>query len=243
MKVLISPISLEEAIIAAKGGADIIDVKNTREGSLGANFPWIVDSIANHFSEKNVETSATIGDLNFKPGTAAMAAYGAACCKVNYVKAGLFQVRHISEGIELGKAVVKAINFANRGVIPVLAGYADFDRIDGISPNDLVQIASIAKANMVMLDTCIKDGNSLFDCLEIGQIRDFISNAHQKNMKVALAGSIKTEHLDKLSELNPDIIGIRGAVCHENDRGKGIQLQKVRNFMDNVRSLQMNINV
>ena len=38
MKVLISPTSLEEAEAVLAGGADIIDIKNPAEGSLGANF-------------------------------------------------------------------------------------------------------------------------------------------------------------------------------------------------------------
>lgn len=43
MKLLVSPINKEEAIAAYKGGADIIDVKNPKEGSLGANFPGSSD--------------------------------------------------------------------------------------------------------------------------------------------------------------------------------------------------------
>ena len=45
MKLLVSPVNKEEAIIASKGGADIVDVKNPKEGSLGANFPWIIKEI------------------------------------------------------------------------------------------------------------------------------------------------------------------------------------------------------
>lgn len=45
MKLLVSPISVEEARIALEGGADIIDVKNPKEGSLGANFPDVIQSV------------------------------------------------------------------------------------------------------------------------------------------------------------------------------------------------------
>jgi uncharacterized protein (UPF0264 family) len=45
MKLLISPINKEEAIIASRGGADIVDVKNPKEGSLGANFPWVIRDV------------------------------------------------------------------------------------------------------------------------------------------------------------------------------------------------------
>jgi len=34
---LISPINTEEALEAIEGGADIVDVKNPKEGSLGAS--------------------------------------------------------------------------------------------------------------------------------------------------------------------------------------------------------------
>ena len=40
MKVLISPESLDEATAAVEGQSDIIDIKNVKEGSLGAQPPW-----------------------------------------------------------------------------------------------------------------------------------------------------------------------------------------------------------
>jgi uncharacterized protein (UPF0264 family) len=39
MEVLISPVSVAEALAAAEGGADIVDVKNVAEGSL-RGLPW-----------------------------------------------------------------------------------------------------------------------------------------------------------------------------------------------------------
>jgi uncharacterized protein (UPF0264 family) len=45
MKLLVSPVNVEEARICKLGGADIIDVKNPKEGSLGANFPWKIKAV------------------------------------------------------------------------------------------------------------------------------------------------------------------------------------------------------
>lgn len=45
MLLLISPINREEALESIEGGADIVDVKNPKEGSLGANFPWVIKEI------------------------------------------------------------------------------------------------------------------------------------------------------------------------------------------------------
>jgi len=51
MELLVSPCSVEEAKNSL--AADIIDVKNPAEGSLGANFPWIIKAIKN-LTEKPV---------------------------------------------------------------------------------------------------------------------------------------------------------------------------------------------
>lgn len=68
---LISPINTQEAREAIDGGADIIDVKNPKEGSLGANFPWVIRSIR-EITPKDMKVSATLGDVPYKPGTVAL---------------------------------------------------------------------------------------------------------------------------------------------------------------------------
>ena len=92
MKLLISPINKEEAIIASRGGADIVDVKNPKEGSLGANFPWIIRDIKEAVDGRQ-PISATIGDFNYKPGTASLAAFGAAVAGADYIKVGLYDIQ------------------------------------------------------------------------------------------------------------------------------------------------------
>ena len=84
MQLLVSPSTIDEAKHSA--AADIIDVKKPSEGSLGANFPWVIREIKT-LSDKPV--SAAIGDFDYKPGGASLAAYGAACAGADYVKIGL----------------------------------------------------------------------------------------------------------------------------------------------------------
>ena len=43
MQLLVSPSTIEEAKHSV--AADIIDVKKPSEGSLGANFPWVIREI------------------------------------------------------------------------------------------------------------------------------------------------------------------------------------------------------
>ena len=94
-------------------GVDIIDVKNVNEGSLGAQFPWCTREIVELTARYGVRTSATLGDLPFKPGTAALAAYGAAQVGVTYIKAGLYGLNTYDQACEMMDAVRKAVRMVS----------------------------------------------------------------------------------------------------------------------------------
>lgn len=232
MKVLISPISPEEAVIAWKCGTDIIDIKNIDEGSLGANFPWVIRDVISAIPDSKVIFSATLGDLPHKPGTAALAALGAATCGVKYVKAGLHGSKTVDEGVALMRAVVRACKQVDPAITVVTAGYADYRRFGGLSPQQLVEIAARSESDMVMVDTFIKDGKSMFDALSDEELEAFVSAAHARGLKVALAGSIRAEHLEQLARIGADVVGVRGAVCGAFDRGTTIDPEKAERFID-----------
>ena len=84
MRILISIKSAEEVSAAIQGGAEIIDLKQPDEGSLGAPNPRTIQAVKN-LAPSNV-ISVAIGDMPNLPGTAALAALGAATFDVNYIK-------------------------------------------------------------------------------------------------------------------------------------------------------------
>lgn len=237
MKVLGSPISLDEAKILYEGGVDIIDVKNVKEGSLGASFPWIIQEVVGAFpTNPAMKFSATLGDLPYKPGTAALAALGAAVSGVHYVKAGLYGARTYQEAKEMMQAVVKACKSYRPTVTVVAAGYADYRRFGGLGTADLVAAARDASADLVMVDTAIKDGSTLFDALSFEEIEEFVQAAKAASLQVALAGSVQHAHIPLLKRLKPDVVGVRGTLCSKSDRTKGIDLDRVREFVHAVKS-------
>lgn len=231
MIVLISPESIEEAMSILHTDTDIIDVKNVKEGSLGAQFPWLTKKVVEMNNARGIRTSATLGDLPFKPGTSALAAYGCAMTGVSYVKAGLHGPRNKQECFEMMDGIYKAVRMVSDTADVVASGYADYRRFGGLSTKDLVAGAKDAKATVVMVDTFIKDGKNLFDNMSMDELHEFVGSAHEAGMKVALAGSLKQEHADKLFELNPDIIGVRGAVCEGKDRSSRICPEKTQKFV------------
>jgi uncharacterized protein (UPF0264 family) len=224
MKLLVSPASIEEARAAVDGGAGIIDVKNPKEGSLGANFPWTVEGIKEILPD-GVELSATIGDLDYKPGTASLAAFGLSKLGVDYVKAGLFGINEEEEALDMAHNLKKASD----GAKLVLAGYADYKSVGSISPLLLPEIASQAGAFGVMIDTASKNGNTLFFHMNDEELKKFIDEAHSFGLIAALAGSLSFDDVLKLKDMGVDIAGVRGAVCTNGDRVRGsISKEKVQ---------------
>jgi len=225
MRLLVSPMNIEEARAALQGGADILDVKNPKEGSLGANFPWAISAVVELASGK-VPVSATIGDLEFKPGTASLAALGAAVAGAEFVKAGLLGVKNLDQAEEMLQGIVRAVKDFDSRKRVVAAGYSDWVRAGSISPKLLPEAAAAAGADLVMVDTAVKDGRATFDFMTEQDLKDFISMGHDFGLEVALAGSIDFLHLKLLKRLDPDIIGVRGIVCG-GDRRSAIRADLV----------------
>ncbi|MHA1820838.1 MAG: (5-formylfuran-3-yl)methyl phosphate synthase [Promethearchaeota archaeon] len=251
IKVLISPRSYDEIIETLKGVPDIIDIKNPAEGSLGANFPWIIRSAKeellkkikeNGVSEENtikydhVKVSAAIGDFPNLPGTASLAALGAAYAGADYIKVGLKGTPNIDAAIELSSSIVKAVKEFDSKKNVVIAGYADqiAEKLP-IRPLDIPLIAEKSGADVAMLDTFNKNGTSIFDHLSIDDLKEFIADAHARNLKVAIAGALNFSHIPLIKQLNPDIIGVRSMVCENFDRVKGSinhkQIIKLKNLI------------
>jgi len=207
MQLLVSPSSIDEA--RHSGAADIIDVKKPSEGSLGANFPWVIREIR-ALSEKPV--SAAIGDFDFKPGGASLAAYGAACAGADYVKIGL-----AFDGEDRAREVIRAVVKAVKDEFPekfvVIAAYSDYERMHSISPFAMASIAAECGADIAMVDTGIKDKKSTFAFMDEEALRSFTDTNRKLGLGTALAGALKFEDISALKRINPDIIGVRGMVC------------------------------
>jgi len=233
IKLLISPKNLEEAkTIVGMPDITYIDCKNPLEGSLGANFPWIIKGMKKLIPEGGSQLlSATIGDFPHLPGSASLAALGAVSSGADIVKVGLKGPKNEKQGIELMKNVVKAVKDYNEKAQVVVAGYADRSRMQ-TSPTflEIPTIASESGADIAMLDTHIKDGKGLFDFLNVDELIQFTKKAKDFNVDVALAGRLMEKDLQKIKQIEPDIIGVRSLVCENFDRNKLIKAELIENL-------------
>src|SRR5919206_290281 len=104
MRLLVSVVDVGEARAAVAAGADIVDVKNPAEGALGAPAPQVIAGVRAAVPAA-LPVSAAIGDMPDLPGTAALAALGAARSGATFVKVGLWGVSIAEHAVDLLRAV------------------------------------------------------------------------------------------------------------------------------------------
>ena len=229
MQLLISVISADEARDAVAGGADILDVKNPAEGSLGAHFPRVIQQIRAS-APRPLKVSVAIGDMPNLPGTASLAALGAASCGADYVKVGLWGPRTEAEAAFLLQEVQQAVSSFPIAVIAAL--YADAHRAGTLDPQLLPHIARAAGVAGCMLDTAIKDGRHLFDFLSPETLQALAAQAHAAGLLFALAGTLREQDLPLVRDLGADVAGVRSAACQDNCRAGPLDAERVRRLRE-----------
>ncbi len=234
MQLLISVASDDEARIALASSRDIIlDVKNPVEGSLGAQFPHVLQQIRASAPRPH-QVSAAIGDMPNLPGTASLAALGAATCDVDYIKVGLWGPRTEAEAIFLLQQIRQAVN-RYPDIAIIAASYADAQRANTLDPRCLPRIAQSAGVDGCLIDTAIKDGRGLFDFLTPHDLRALADEAHAFGLLFALAGALQEQDLLRVRDLGADVAGVRTAVCRDNRRAGPLDADRVRRLCDIIR--------
>jgi len=222
---LISVFALSEVEAALAGGADIVDVKNPAEGSLGAPTPELVRAIRSRVASP-VRLSAALGDAPNLPGTMALAAAGAAACGADYLKIGLLGASRPPQALDLLIAVRRAAELNPRTRIMAVA-YADAQRVGGLPPAELPRVAREAGVHGVMLDTAIKDGGSTWAALGEAGTAAFFATARSLGLATALAGGLGPADIEPARQIGVDIVGFRGSAC-ENGRNGTVSAARVQ---------------
>jgi uncharacterized protein (UPF0264 family) len=201
----------EEACIALAGGADIIDAKEPRAGALGAVPHEVLLAIVAAVNGAR-PVSATIGDCPV--GEAAARAYATAETGVDFVKLGLFDVPSRDAFSALARC-------AGDGIRLIAVMFAD------LHP-DFALIPCLADAGFagVMLDTAEK-GRGLRAHLADAALVEFLQRARKYQLLAGLAGSLKPADARALLPLAPDVLGFRGALCHDGARGEALAPERV----------------
>jgi uncharacterized protein (UPF0264 family) len=228
MRLLVSVMDAAEARLAAAAGADIVDVKNPAEGSLGAPTPAVIEAVRAAVPG-GLAISAAIGDMPDLPGTAALAALGAARSGARFVKVGLWGVSTEARAVVLLRAVRDAVAGVP-GAVVVAGAYADAERLAHapLAAALLPDVARAAGVEVCLLDTAVKDGRGLFEWLDDAAIAGLAAEARAAGLDFALAGAIGEDDLPAVLALRPDIVGVRSAACRDGRRDGPLDPERVR---------------
>jgi dihydroneopterin aldolase len=199
--------SLDEALVALEGGADLIDLKEPSRGALGA-----LDHAAVRICVRAIDgrrpVSATIGDIpsmDAQMMTAAverMTATG-----VDFIKIGFFSHPFALE-------CASALSLLANRVRLVAVLFAD-------EPYDLALVEELSRNGFAgaMLDTAHKTGRTLRDWRGENELREFVTLGRANGLLTGLAGALRHDDVATLVAISPDYLGFRGALCQNNERG------------------------
>ena len=94
----------------------------------------------------------------------------------------------------------------------------------------MVKLAKESDCDGWLIDTLVKDGRNLFDFIPETRLKEMVLEGKELGMSTALSGHLKMSDLDELARVNPDIVGVRGAVCQKGDRDSRVHWESVSEF-------------
>ena len=203
-QLLVSVSTALEARAAMSGGADIVDVKDPSQGPLGAPTLSACRSVQAAVSGRR-QLSVALGELG-DPQTRRRAE---AICGVRFAKLALAGML----GRPWPAALRRVFQSLPHGIAPIVAAYADHQAARSPSPRAVLDAAPACGAQGLLIDTFDKSGGGLLDHLDIARLRELIDRARRHQLLIVLAGSLQGRMIDDVAALQPDSIGVRGAVC------------------------------
>ena len=234
MLLMVSVQNVAEALEALQGGADIVDVKNLQEALVGSAHPGIVKEVREAVPSER-HASVTLGVVPNQVGTVAMAVYTAGVLNATSVKVGFMKTEY-NLAVETLLASKEALSGTETKLIGSL--FADNSLYDGLDPHLMIDLAKAGECDGFLIDTLTKDGRNLFDFMTESELREMVFAGRELGSSTALSGHLRIQDLDELSRINPDIVGVRGAVCAVGERTNGVHHEAVGEFRRQLRLRQ-----
>lgn len=227
-RLLVSVRNLEEAMSAQAGGADIIDIKEPAQGSLGMAPIDVIASIIREFGS-TIPMTAALGEL--ADNATAPVASASQLVGLWIVKVGTAHIDQPSHAFDRFRQWSDSLE-GTTSLIPAI--YADHQRCGGIDPMTGLEWAHQVGSPAILIDTFIKDGRRLTEAMDHTQLRDIASACRARGILLALAGSLRDEEIDALADIEPAIWAVRGAVCHEGNRRGSVSTERVRSLAQQI---------
>lgn len=232
-KLLVSVRDPQEALLACRHGADVIDVKEPNRGSLGAASPEMIGQVA----------ETVRGELPLSVALGELLEVGNLPCEMN---SALFAARYAKIGLA---GCATCDDWPQRWqtwsqqlpqeVAPIIVAYADWQSAMAPPPQQVLRQGIALGCGGLLIDTYGKRAGALVDLLSVDQLASLTERAQAAGLIVALAGSLQEMHLSAVLEFEPDLIAVRGAVCVGGRAGR-VDGQRVARLARNLAQAAIN---
>ncbi|GAA4422222.1 (5-formylfuran-3-yl)methyl phosphate synthase [Bremerella cremea] len=210
MQLLVSVRNEKEATIAAQNGVDRIDLKEPNQGSLGATTSVIWQQVVEQWHQ-GFPISVALGELH-------EATYGDVVpAETNSVKVGLSRCRTRNDWQQELKNVYERMPAS---ITRVMVYYADEHLAESPDFVTLLRLSQQLLCGIFLIDTFDKSAGNVFAHLSITRLIEMRKQVADIDTSFALAGSLRTTDLQLVARINPDIVAVRGAVCHGERTGE-----------------------
>jgi (5-formylfuran-3-yl)methyl phosphate synthase len=242
---LVSVRNLAEARAAVDAGCDRLDVKEPHHGPLGMADHAVISEIAAfalqtpvgdcvpcsvalgemaEFTQKSSPFVLPRGVTDIKLGPAATrtADNWANGWRLAMERIGAVQLKAVQFEAEQLEAV--QLETTRR----VAVAYADWQEASAPPPEEILAAAIQLGADAFLIDTWQKRSGGLRDILCRHELMRLAATSHEAGLTFALAGSLRLGDIAALVEFGPDVIAVRGAACHGENRSADVSSESVR---------------
>ena len=240
-RLLVSVRSVEEAVQAAAGGAEILDVKEPRRGSLGMASLLEITAIARVecLATKSIPLSVALGELNewsqYSPQIELPEG-------IQFAKLGLSQYANARHWREKWMTVRHEFERRSRSPLRwVAVAYADQSAAASPPVDEILDAAVETRCCGLLIDTWTKDHRTLFDFIDPRLINRIADKCHAAGLFLALAGKLRVEEIPTLAGISVDVIAIRSAACRQSDRTIELDPDRIAEFRDRRRHCMVNL--
>lgn len=231
-QLLVSVRNAIEAKAALAGGADIVDMKEPRRGSLGACDLREITAVIQEVDGGATVTAACGELVTVDPEFLRSLPPGVALAKLGLAGCG--------SGQGWTSAWLRAAAQCPPGVGRVAVAYADWEQCQAPHPELVVEHATRVGCSHFLVDTSSKVC-PLLDLVSADELRGWLARAEQLQIRTVLAGSLRLEQVERVvTQFGPNVVAVRGAVCVGNRTGEVSQrlTRELKNAVTEADSIQ-----
>jgi uncharacterized protein (UPF0264 family) len=221
---LVSVRNGQEASIAGRAGADLLDLKEPANGPLGRCDESVWIDVARR-TRGRTPLSAALGEWHEWADLDDFAVQVRLACLQGFRFAKIGPGRSARDGGEGLETTYRRLQeLGPRGLGWIAVVYADCQRGESLDRNSILTMASKVGCAGVLIDTCDKSRPIFWD---EGWAR-YVRRVRGENLLVALAGGLTPKSIRRIATWQPDWFAVRGAACRGGDRESSVSYRRVR---------------